>query len=208
MAGCHSHLCLPFYPLYPPLYPLYNALPSTQAEGHNGTWNILVIYHLLTDSRAETPGTVQGVVFKTFGPRPMMVSFPSMIPQAESFKKPRYVKTEQRFSKKVRSNHIHDCTVVVGRETFLVSAYWDAEVGPNRAVESACPGLDWRGEVAVVQMGRFVTFYKQIKSPSSVNKAVSKWVVRFMLLQAQLTAFSSGTYPNTSIVSQLGIHSP
>ena len=55
-----------------------------------------------------------------------------------------------------------------------MSAYWDMEVSLNRAGELACPCLNWKGEITVVQMGCFVTFYKNIKSPSSVDKAVAK----------------------------------
>lgn len=100
-----------------------------------------------------------------------------MIPQNENPKNPQYIKVEDGFSKKVRLSSIHDCVVTVGRDTFLVSAYWKGEDAPNRAVEAACPGLEWRGEIAVVQAGRFVTFYKQVKRLSVANRAVSKWVV-------------------------------
>lgn len=102
------------------------------------------------------------------------MSFTSIVPQDESFDNPRYIKVEQKFSKKIGPSRIHDCTVVVGHDVFLVSAYWEAGDGPNRAVEAACPGLEWRGEIAVVQAGRFVTFYKRMKNPSVVNKVVSK----------------------------------
>jgi hypothetical protein len=97
-----------------------------------------------------------------------------MVPQDEGFQNPQYVKVESQFSKKVRSSRIHDCIVTVGRDTFLVSAYWDEAGSPSRAVEAVCPGLEWRGEIAVVQVGQFVTFYKQVRRLSAANKAVSK----------------------------------
>jgi len=101
-----------------------------------------------------------------------------MIPQDEGFENPQYIKVEQKFSKKVKLSRIHDCTVVVGRNIFLVSAYWEGEGVPNRAVEAVCPGLEWRGEIAVVQAGRFVTFYKKVRTSSAVvNAVVSKWVI-------------------------------
>lgn len=100
-----------------------------------------------------------------------------MVPRGEGFDNPQYIKIEEKFSKKVKSNRMHDCTVVAGRDVFLVSAYWEGDAGPNRAVEAACPGLEWRGEIAVVQAGRFVTFYKKFQNPSAVSKVVSKWVV-------------------------------
>ncbi|KAF9643069.1 hypothetical protein BDM02DRAFT_3192258 [Thelephora ganbajun] len=102
-----------------------------------------------------------------------------MVPQDEGFENPQYVKVEQWFSKKVKSGHIHNCIVVVGRDIFLVSAYWEGTDSPNRAVEAVCPGLEWRGEIAVVQAGRFVTFYKRVRKPSVVTKVVSKFVSEY-----------------------------
>lgn len=97
-----------------------------------------------------------------------------MVPHGEGFENPQYIKVEEKFSKKVGLGRIHDCTVTIGRDIFLVSAYWEGTDGPNRAVEAVCPGLDWHGEIAVVQMGRFVTYYKRVRNSSVVSKAVSK----------------------------------
>lgn len=117
------------------------------------------------------------------------MTFPSIVPQDEGFENPRYVKVEKKFSNKVNQNRIHDCTVVVGRDVFLVSAYWEGKDNPNTAVEAACPGLEWRGEIAIVQAGRFVTFYKDVKSFSVASKAVCKLVVGLRFLRTPLTSF-------------------
>lgn len=110
-----------------------------------------------------------------------------MVPQDEGFGNPQYIKVEQQFSKKVPSSRIHDCIVVVGRDTFLVSAYWEEGDSPNRAVEAACPGLEWHGEITVVQVGRFVTYYKQVRRHSIANRAVSRFVSRFRFSWTPLT---------------------
>jgi hypothetical protein len=102
------------------------------------------------------------------------VAFASVVPQDEGFENPRYVKVEQSFSKKVKASRIHDCIVVVGRDIFLLSAYWEENDKPNTAVQAACPGLEWCGEIGIVQAGRFVTFYKDVKNLSVASKAVSK----------------------------------
>lgn len=120
----------------------------------------------------------------------MPVTFTSVVPLDEGFENPQYIKVEQRFSKKVKPSRIHDCIVTVGRDTFLVSAYWEGGDGPNRAVAAACPGLEWQGEIAVVQAGRFVTFYKRVRNPSLVNRAVSKWVVQSMFFRTLLITFT------------------
>jgi len=138
------------------------------------------INRISPDSHAKSPGTIDGFIFGPVYPRPRRVSFTCVVPQDEGFDNPQYVKVEEKFSKKVGLSRIHDCTVVAGRNVFLVSAYWEEGTDPNRAVEAACPGLEWRGEIAVVQAGRFVTFYKRFKNPSVVSKVVSKSVSRFI----------------------------
>ena len=137
----------------------------------------------------KTPGVIWDFVFRTSRPCPVAVLFTSIVPQAEGFENPQYVKTEERFSKKVKSSHTYDCIMVVSPETFLVTAFLDAQVGSNWAVESVCPGLDWKGEITVVQVGRFVTFFKQVKNTSVMNRAVSSWVIRFVALKPELTSF-------------------
>lgn len=132
------------------------------------------VSYISTYLNTKTPGVVGGFIFRSLRPRPVRVSFHSIVPREEGFENPRYVKFEQKFSKKINQSRIHECTVVVGRGVFLVSAYWEDKDNPNSAVEVACPGLEWRGEIAVVQAGRFVTFYKDIKNLSVARKAVSK----------------------------------
>ena len=152
----------------------HHASHSTQAEGANSTWGGPPISAAPTNLYAKTPGVVHGFVFESARPRPTPVAFASLVPQDEGFHNSQYIKVENHFSKKVKLGRIHDCTVVVGRDAFLVSAYWEGGDSPNRAVGEVCPGLEWYGELAVVQVGRFVTYYKRVKNPSAINKAVSK----------------------------------
>lgn len=84
------------------------------------------------------------------------------------------MKIEEAFAKTVEPEDIHDCMVSVGKDRFLVAAYWDAREDPNPAVAMACAGLEWRGEIAVVQAGRVVTFYKRVRCTTVVKKVVAK----------------------------------
>jgi hypothetical protein len=85
------------------------------------------------------------------------------------------VKIEEKFSK-MSPSRLYECTVVVGNAMFLVAAYWNDRSYPNRAIKTVCRGLEWRGELAIVQAGRIVPYYKRVENPSAVNKAVSKYV--------------------------------
>lgn len=62
------------------------------------------------------------------------------------------------------------------KSVFLITAYWKNETNRNESVSSACGGLVWKGEIAVVQIGTLVPFYKRPKNPSSVNRAVARFV--------------------------------
>lgn len=63
------------------------------------------------------------------------------------------------------SSTIHDCEVTVGRDIFLVSAYWDKsrDASTNRAILNST-GIRWRGEATVVSIGRFVPYLKHIRN--------------------------------------------
>lgn len=71
----------------------------------------------------KSPGTIQGFVFGAVRARPTPVVFISMVPLDKGFENPRYIKAEQRFSKKVKPSSTHDCIVTVGRDISLISAY-------------------------------------------------------------------------------------
>lgn len=102
--------------------------------------------------------------------------FKTIVPVAETFENPRYIWIEDRFSQPTVGSDLHDCKVVVDGNVFLITAYWKEGKHKNRAVETAGKGLMWRGEIAVVQVGRLRPFYKRPKNPSCVNKAVARFV--------------------------------
>lgn len=102
--------------------------------------------------------------------------FKAIVPLAETFENPRYIRIEDRFSQPTVGNEIHDCKVVIDKNVFLITAYWKESDHRNMAVETAGKGLRWRGEIAVVQVGRIKPFYKRPKNPHCVNKAVARFV--------------------------------
>lgn len=118
---------------------------------------------------------MEGYIFSSKRHRRFPVVFGTVVPVAETFENPRYIRIEDRFSHPIPGNDIHDCKVVVDKNIFLITAYWKEDDHRNMAVESAGKGLRWKGEIAVVQVGRLTPFYKRPKNPSSVNKAVARF---------------------------------
>ena len=132
-----------------------------------------------SDYGVQKRGKIKGYLFTPSLARRTPIFFESMIPRNEGYKNPLYIKIENAFAKPVAPEDIHDCMVTVGKDRFLVTAYWaEAEI-PNAAVGMTCGGLVWKGEIAVVQAGRRVTFYKQVRRTSAVKNVVAKYVERF-----------------------------
>lgn len=129
-------------------------------------------------------GTVKGYIFSSLRSRRRPVSFKAVVPKKETFENPRYVRVEDRFTQQTAPGELHDCRVVMDKSIFLITAYWKNEANRNDSVSSACGGLVWKGEIAVVQVGRLVPFYKRPKNPSSVNRAVARFVIQFSICVA------------------------
>lgn len=126
----------------------------------------------LTTSKED--GITEGYIFRSQRSRRVPISFGAIIPLVETFENPRYIRIEDQFSQPVAGNEIHDCKVVADGKVFFITAYWKEDGHKNMAVESAGRGLRWKGEIAVVQVGKLTPFYKRLRNPSSVNKAVAR----------------------------------
>jgi hypothetical protein len=84
------------------------------------------------------------------------------------------IKMEDIFSTNPSPGDVHDCRVTVGRDIFLIVAYNSPDAIPNLALKTTCGGLEWKGELSVVQMGMHVPYYKRCKTPSAINTAISR----------------------------------
>jgi hypothetical protein len=84
------------------------------------------------------------------------------------------IEMEESFSANPSPGDVHDCRVTVGRDVFLIVAYWSPDALPNLALKTTCGGLEWKGELSIVQMGVHVPYYKRCKTPSAVNAAISR----------------------------------
>lgn len=134
-------------------------------------------------------GTTRGYIFSSQRSRRLPVVFKTIVPVNKTIERPRYIRVEDRFSQPIDGNEIHDCWVVVNKNSFLVTAYWKEDHHRNRAVEAVGKGLRWRGEIAVVQVRKIKPFYKRPKNPSSINKAVARSVLLSQVLYLLLAHF-------------------
>ena len=124
-------------------------------------------------------GTAHGYLFSSRRTRRTPVKFTTVSPLVEKSVKGRNhlehcIKMEEVFLMAPPPGDVHDCRVVVGRNVFLIVAYWSPDTTHNLALKTACGGLEWRGELSIVQMGTHVPFYKRCKTPSAVNAAISR----------------------------------
>jgi len=129
------------------------------------------LHLLILDPSQQDRNTIQGYLFSPlrFRRTPTFFAFdPSRSGDPQ-------VKIEEQFSK-IYPGRLNECTVIVDNAIFLVAAHWADRSHPNLAVKTVCRGLEWRGEVAIVQVGQFTPYYKRIRNPSAVNKAISRYV--------------------------------
>ena len=49
----------------------------------------------------------------------------------------------------------------------LIAAHLADQFHPNLAIKTVFRGLEWRGEVAIVQVGRITSYYKSIRRQQS-----------------------------------------
>lgn len=85
------------------------------------------------------------------------------------------MKIEERFSK-VYPSSLHECAVIAGNATFLLAAYWTGRSRHNPAIRTVCQDPEWRGGLVIAQVGRITPYYRCVRNPSAVNRAVSRYV--------------------------------
>ncbi|KAJ7608318.1 hypothetical protein B0H17DRAFT_1153818 [Mycena rosella] len=82
-----------------------------------------------------------------------------------------YLAMERSFTAKAIV--IHDCVVRVGKHQFLISAHHSVDGPVNGALKELAPGFDWRGELIIVALGRYVPYLKRMKrqpATAAINK--------------------------------------
>ncbi|KAJ7828890.1 hypothetical protein B0H13DRAFT_1916804 [Mycena leptocephala] len=89
-----------------------------------------------------------------------------------------YLSMEPTFS--VQSAVVHDCVVAIGRDRFLISAYYSPKAPVNEALKEFTPGFDWRGELMVVALGKKVPYLTRMKhNPTAA--AINKFIGTFLI---------------------------
>jgi hypothetical protein len=106
-----------------------------------------------------------------------MVQLSTTTPHNPSFSNLPYLAIETHLRRPRLSMTIHDCAVTVGRDIFLVSAYWDKtrDAPINRAILNST-GVRWRGEATVVGVSRFTPYLKRIRNVWDAECALLKRV--------------------------------
>ena len=127
--------------------------------------------------RTKVFGLAHGYLFPSRKPRRIPIKFTTVAPLVKNNLHRRLehcVNMEDTFSTIPPPGEVHDCRVVVGCDIFLIVAHWSPNATPNLALKTTCGGLEWKGELSIVQIGKYVPFYRCFKTPSAVNAAVSR----------------------------------
>jgi hypothetical protein len=85
------------------------------------------------------------------------------VPGNESLSNPRYLAVEYNFRRSRTSLAIHDCRIAIGKDMYLVTAYWDPKSVLNRSVFTGT-GEIWKGEIVVTCPGRYIPYNKRVKN--------------------------------------------
>lgn len=170
--------------------PVVNGSPSSSPD-RRGCKSSLWFTKTRPLITSKGDGSTGGYIFRSDRLCRLPVDFKAIVPAAETFENPRYIRIEDEFSHQIAGGDIHDCRVVVDKKVFFITAYWKEDGNRNLAVESIGRGLRWKGEIAIVQVGKFKPFYRRLKDPSSANKAVARCVIPSHGISSCLTAFDS-----------------
>jgi hypothetical protein len=109
---------------------------------------------LTTDNQTEH-GTVTGYLWRRDPRRNVLYKFIADFPVQESTIHPPYVDVERSFSLPTLSPpEVFDTLVELTGYTLLVSGYFDSRLEPNPNLKRDFPLIPWRGEIAVLFVGK------------------------------------------------------
>jgi hypothetical protein len=88
---------------------------------------------------------------------------------------PPYVDIEDAFLLPDTSQpEVFDTLIRIGGHTLLVSSYFDTRLGPNPNLKRDFPHITWRGEIAVLFVGKRKPFVRRAPPDLVVRSAIAQ----------------------------------
>lgn len=120
-------------------------------------------------------GTVCGYLWGRRPRRTITYNFDAESPIYDNTIHPPYVDVEGAFFRPSASQaEVSDTIVRVADHTLLISAYFDARLDPNPNLSRDFPHIPWRGEIAVLFVGKRKPFVRRAPPDSVVRCAVTR----------------------------------
>ena len=122
-------------------------------------------------------GTVSGYLWGRRPCRTIAHNFDAESSLHENTIYPPYVDVEGAFFQpNAPQVEVFDTLVRVAGHTLLISAYFDTRLDPNPNLRRDFPHIPWRGEIAVLFVGKRKPFVRRAPPDLVVRSAVARWV--------------------------------
>jgi hypothetical protein len=131
----------------------------------------------LTNSSLQTKsGTVNGYLWGRWPRETITYRFNAELPvHGGCIINPPYVDVEGAFFLPSASQpEVFDTLIRVADHTLLVSSYFDTRLGPNPNLKRDFPQITWRGEIAVLFVGKRKPFVRRAPPDLVVRSAIAQ----------------------------------
>ena len=128
------------------------------------------------------PGKVAGMLWQRAPRRKVHYRFNADFPVHRNSIHPPYIDIERSFSALPRPAppEVYDTLIKISGHTLLVTAYYDARLEPNPSLARDFPLMPWRGEIAVVFLGKRCHFLARGPPETAISHVLAMCVYQLV----------------------------
>ncbi|KAH9953579.1 hypothetical protein BC827DRAFT_1247746 [Russula dissimulans] len=135
----------------------------------------MVLHHSHLDHGVPTKtSTIYGYLWGRRPCRSITYKFDAQLPIYENTIHPPYMEVERAFFQ--TGVEVFDTLIRVADHTLLISAYFDTRLDPNPNLRRDFPHIPWRGEIAMLFVGKRKHFVKRAPPDSVVRLALARYM--------------------------------
>ncbi|KAI0268924.1 hypothetical protein BGY98DRAFT_1180293 [Russula aff. rugulosa BPL654] len=133
----------------------------------------MAIHRRVLHNVPTRPGKVAGFLWQQAPRRKVRYEFKADLPVHNNSIQPPYIDVEWSFALPVPVAEVCDTLIKISGHTLLVTSYFDARLEPNPNLGRDFPLIPWRGEIAVLFIGKRRHFLARGPPESIVQKALA-----------------------------------